>query len=1087
MSKPTRFVQPFQNYEILDRLGSGGMGTVFRARRKSDGRIVALKVLRPSLSRNKRYVERLKREAEISIRMDHHALVKGLEFGEEKGYHFLAMEFVDARSLKELLRNWGRFPMEQILDVGKQCTEALQCIHDQGVVHRDIKPGNILIDDEGHIWLTDLGLAKGGEDPSLTRDGATIGTPQYMSPEQARDPASVDERSDLYSLGATLYHMATGQPPFQAETVGKLIHSVLHERIPPASELNPMLDPGFDLVLRKLLMRDPGQRYESARELLQDLERVSRGKAPGVNLRAIEKAERPPTFLHRHKVAIAITAFTLGGWLVLWSLWPSPKGEQEEKIVGIPHLEKVLGELQAPRKRLALLETFEPRTREEKEAFALLREKEYQDLDSRILDFFRKRLGVKAFEDWLRRNELARWKPGYIPHFVEDLFFRDFELLPRDLPAAATEGTGKRGGPREHFKIWMEREEDLIQHEVGRRVGRGVRHLRERFETFGLSRIRALEANGEWGKLVRQLEFWDRYPERLDPDLSHILPLPPGFEAALGAFHAALSLESERVKKRASLRILSWKVQAQGYRERISSLLDLGRAREAFQRLGQYRGFVQNHQGFWRDLPEGIQDPAEEEKRHLDVLGPRVRQELLQQEQGILDTLLDGVLHFCLEGKEFQSSEQLLLRTQFSSEFLSRRAQTVAEDLLLAREAGESILDSLVHEKKRQSFLLVRPPETFVGTPFARENLVLLCKGRKGEHRSIPIGRLETNFLLARGGQGDILQGIQKEEELGLLLFFLGRDTEALRLIGRTKRDPSPILQLSRRRKVFEASLRMGMRKQWKAWLRSVERSLEQGRWEQANGLLKLLPQVFPQILRDKESADTFHALEGQLERIRHLRDLRDRLGEPLRRFSRVQALAGKTLRVTVDFFSPQNKQIDFGDWSLQPLGLVSPSPEKLGEYRPGSPFGFELPFLDPRKEFLARFHLRIPKDRGLAGFRVDLGRTHLFLAQAPGKPGVFGVLRGGEGMVDALRAAAATRPKGTGEPWFLIPGLSYTLELRRKPAPNRKWLMEVLLQGEPLARFTTLAREKRMAIQLQAAGGLILSRMIFEGKEEKK
>ncbi|HHI81326.1 MAG TPA: serine/threonine protein kinase, partial [Planctomycetes bacterium] len=270
MSKPTRFVQPFQNYEILDRLGSGGMGTVFRARRKSDGRIVALKVLRPSLSRNKRYVERLKREAEISIRMDHHALVKGLEFGEEKGYHFLAMEFVDARSLKELLRNWGRFPMEQILDVGKQCTEALQCIHDQGVVHRDIKPGNILIDDEGHIWLTDLGLAKGGEDPSLTRDGATIGTPQYMSPEQARDPASVDERSDLYSLGATLYHMATGQPPFQAETVGKLIHSVLHERIPPASELNPMLDPGFDLVLRKLLMRDPGQRYESARELLQD-------------------------------------------------------------------------------------------------------------------------------------------------------------------------------------------------------------------------------------------------------------------------------------------------------------------------------------------------------------------------------------------------------------------------------------------------------------------------------------------------------------------------------------------------------------------------------------------------------------------------------------------------------------------------------------------------------------------------------------------------------------------------------------------------------------------------------------------------
>jgi serine/threonine protein kinase len=1062
------------------------MGTVFRAKRKTDGKIVALKVLRPSLSRNRRYVERLKREAEISIRLTHHALVKGIEFGEEQGYHFLAMEFVNAKSLKELLGNWGRFPIEQVLDVGKQCAEALQCIHDQGVVHRDIKPGNILIDDGGHVWLTDLGLAKGGEDPSLTRDGATIGTPQYMSPEQARDPASVDERSDLYSLGATLYHMATGQPPFQAETVGKLIHAVLHERIPPASVLNPGLDPGLDLVLRKLLMREPTQRYSNAEELLRDLELVTRGNAPGVNLRAIEKAERPPTFLQRHRLAMAITVITIAGWLVLWSLWPNPRNDKEKRIIGIPHLEKVLSEIKIPRKRLALLETFEPRNKEEKEAFTLLREREYQNLDIRILDFFRKQLGVNAFESWLNRHPLNGWKPAYLPNFIEDLFFREFELLPRDLPSISSKKKETRGGPKEHFKVWLEREEELLRREVGRLVNRSLQHLEERFETSGIAQIQSMERNGEWGKILQKLVVWRSHPERFDPEVKKILPLPQGFDGALDPFRAEISSWIERLKRRAAQQLLPWITQARAFRERIETLLHLGQVQQAFQVLQAYGAFLQNRRSVWRDLPLDLPDPALEEESSFVSLQTRVEKELLVQEQKVLEDLLDGILHICKKGNDFQEAEQLLIGTHFTSKILLDRLRNLAEDLLLAREAGEGILDSLVKEAKKQTFLLINPVESYSGTPFSREDLILNCKNRKGNIRGIPIGRMETSFLVGRINRGDILQGVRKDEEFGLLLFFLERDQEALRFLGRSNRNPRFFLKLSRRRKVFEERIRERQKKKWAGWLTSAKRALEQGRWDQASSILILLPQVFPALERDKEGGEILRSLKRQWERKKHLFALAAQLGEPLKNLSQVQALGGGGIRVTLDFISPVKLKSGFGNWTHGLLGLQSPSPESKGDYREGSFFSFKLPFLDPQKNLRFQLRFRIPRNRGLAGFRLDMGRTRLYFAQAPGETGCFGVLKTGEVLVDGLRYASENSGKAK-ESWFFVPGLTYNLEIRRIPGRNRKYRFEVQLNGKKLGSFQSIVREKVFHAQIQAAGGLALLQVTCEGKEVSK
>lgn len=315
------FAQPFSGYEILARVGAGSMGTVFRAHQKHMNRIVALKVLKPSLARNEKYVERLRREARIVGQLNHPNIVTGYDLGEEGGYHFFVMEFVEGKSLRGLLQEWGFFPEEKVLDVGIQVAEALDHAFRQGVIHRDVKPGNILIDDEGRVKLTDMGLAKGPSDMTLTRDGATVGTPQFISPEQARDPKSVDIRSDLYSLGATLFQMASGTAPFQAETIGELIHKVLHEPAPDVAEFNPGVDEGLALVIKKLLSKDPALRYQTPAELLEDLRRVERQEEPGVDVRHLERAERRGSGNRGRTLALTFAAILVVGLsLTAWAV-----------------------------------------------------------------------------------------------------------------------------------------------------------------------------------------------------------------------------------------------------------------------------------------------------------------------------------------------------------------------------------------------------------------------------------------------------------------------------------------------------------------------------------------------------------------------------------------------------------------------------------------------------------------------------------------------------------------------------------------------------------------------------------------------
>jgi|GEM_PF-1313083 len=269
-----RSFQPIKGFEVLERLGGGGMGTVFRARQISLNRIVALKILKKSQIKGPMPLERLRREALVTARMDHPNIVKGIDLGETEHYFYFVMEFVAGRSVKSILDRDSIIPEERSLAIVLELARALCHAHQRGVIHRDIKPGNIIITPAGRAKLADLGLAKGIMDLTVTQEGTTVGTPQYMSPEQACNPSSADVRADIYSLGATFYHMVTGRLPFQGNTVAQVITDVLYGRPIPPEETNPSVSQTVSRCIAKMMAKKPSRRYQTPEDLIEELERV---------------------------------------------------------------------------------------------------------------------------------------------------------------------------------------------------------------------------------------------------------------------------------------------------------------------------------------------------------------------------------------------------------------------------------------------------------------------------------------------------------------------------------------------------------------------------------------------------------------------------------------------------------------------------------------------------------------------------------------------------------------------------------------------------------------------------------------------
>lgn len=279
-------------YQIIDRLGKGSMGIVYKAKQLSVDRVVAIKVLLDQLSLNKEFIKRFDREAKIAAKLSHNNIVNAIDAGEVNGHYYFVMEYVEGDTIKDVLEKGKIFDEKTALKIVLAVAEALKHAHQRGLIHRDIKPENVIMTKDGGVKLADLGLARLTSDEkwAMAEAGMAIGTPYYISPEQVRGQVDVDIRSDIYSLGATLYHMVTGQVPFTGETPSEVMKKHVDKNVPltPPDHLNTTLSSGLGVVVETMMAKNREDRYRNPEDLLLDLKSLIAGDPPMV---ASQKAE----------------------------------------------------------------------------------------------------------------------------------------------------------------------------------------------------------------------------------------------------------------------------------------------------------------------------------------------------------------------------------------------------------------------------------------------------------------------------------------------------------------------------------------------------------------------------------------------------------------------------------------------------------------------------------------------------------------------------------------------------------------------------------------------------------------------------
>ena len=271
-------------YQILERLGKGSMGLVFKANQTSVDRIVADKVLLDSLALNKEFIKRFEREAKIAAKLSHNNIVNAIDAGEVEGHHYFVMEYVEGATIKDELDKNKVFDEKVAIKIVLAVAEAMKHAHERGLIHRDIKPENVMLTKDGNVKLADLGLARptADENWAMSEAGMAIGTPYYISPEQVRGQVDVDIRGDIYSLGATLYHMVTGRVPYSGATPQEVMrkHVDKNVHVDPVDHVNTRLSSGIGVVVETMMARNRDNRYRNPDDLILDLKCLLQGESP---------------------------------------------------------------------------------------------------------------------------------------------------------------------------------------------------------------------------------------------------------------------------------------------------------------------------------------------------------------------------------------------------------------------------------------------------------------------------------------------------------------------------------------------------------------------------------------------------------------------------------------------------------------------------------------------------------------------------------------------------------------------------------------------------------------------------------------
>ena len=261
-----------EEYRIIAQIGSGGMAEVYKAEQVSLERLVAIKKLKSSLAENPEMLERFFREGKSAAHLQHENIVQVYQMGEAQKEHYLVMEYVEGRDLKNVLKTSGPLPWEIACLIVRQVAQGLDFAHQRGYIHRDIKPGNIMITTQGEVKIMDFGIVR-RVDSELTQTGSFLGTPSYMSPEQLKGEG-ISPKSDLFSLGVVLYELVSGEKPFKAENEASLVQKIINQKPTTVRKHNPLVPRRVWRIIKRLLQKNPKKRFSSAQELIESLDRL---------------------------------------------------------------------------------------------------------------------------------------------------------------------------------------------------------------------------------------------------------------------------------------------------------------------------------------------------------------------------------------------------------------------------------------------------------------------------------------------------------------------------------------------------------------------------------------------------------------------------------------------------------------------------------------------------------------------------------------------------------------------------------------------------------------------------------------------